>query len=196
MNRVLKVVAGSLLGMATIVAVMSPASAQMPGSPVVEFEGAVGSSVAGSAVLAPLGEGTAVDLGLRGLEAGVEYTATLHGGSCEQPSASLTEIASFTGGADGTATPGGEVLFRGTEPVALAAVADGEHVILVSGPSGVVACAVVTAPAMPAVPAPAESGNAGLAGSGGTHPASLAVLGALGVAAMVFGARQVTALRD
>ena len=199
-DSVKRVFVSAVVGGAALLAALGAASAQVPGSVVVDVEAAEGSSVGGSVIVAPLGEGTAVDLGLRGLEAGVEYTATLHGGSCAAPGASLAPIVTFTAGAAGTVTASGEVLFRGTEPTAFDAAADGEHVILVNSPSGVVACAVIVPPAQPASPIPAASGSAGLvdedASRGGVRPFALVAVGILVLGAAVAGVRQVSALRD
>jgi hypothetical protein len=46
----------------------------------------------------------------------------------------------LTASGRGAATASGQVLFRGTMPVALSEIADGDHHIAIAGPNGVVAC--------------------------------------------------------
>ncbi|MDA1004386.1 MAG: hypothetical protein O3B31_13750, partial [Chloroflexi bacterium] len=89
------------------------------------------------------------------------------------------------------ATASGAILFRGTDPVALETMTDGDHVIVIADSTGVVACGVIPA----ATAAPAATGNAGLAGSGGREPAALALVGLAIAFVLALGARRVTAHR-
>ncbi|MDQ5825950.1 MAG: hypothetical protein M3441_17280 [Chloroflexota bacterium] len=107
----------------------------------VPFSALGNSGVEGSAVLTAAGEGTDISLDITGLTPGASASATLHAGTCEAPSASLATLPALTADASGKATASGQVLFRGTEGVALAAIADGEHVMFISQAGQTVACA-------------------------------------------------------
>lgn len=120
----------------------------------VPFSPVDNSGVEGHAVLTAAGEGTNVSLDITGLAPGSTAVVTLHAGSCAAPSASFAELPGLTADADGRATAMGQVLYRGTESVALEAIADGEHIIAISQSGQMVACAwipqVETAPHTPA----------------------------------------------
>jgi hypothetical protein len=104
-----------------------PALAQI--APAASFAASVGSGVRGTAIVSTAGAGTVVTLTLDGLTPGATYQAVLNAGTCAQPGASVTSIATFTGDAAGHATASGEARFRGTEPVAPPALLDGDHVV-------------------------------------------------------------------
>lgn len=115
------------------------------------------SGVSGTATLTAAGEGTDVTLDVDGLAAGAEAQATMHAGTCAMPGASFATLPDLTADETGAATATGSVLFRGTESVALATMADGEHVIAIHVGEQVVACGVIpeltaepTAPVLPA----------------------------------------------
>jgi hypothetical protein len=137
----------------------SPALPTLPFSPdgsigpapvVVRFEPAGGSQVRGAAIVTGKEGGTSVSLHLTGLAPGTPAQASLHAGSCSAPGASFAVLPQLTADASGTASATGPVLFRGTESVAPAIVADGDHVISVSQSGRAVACARV--PAMEGLP--------------------------------------------
>jgi hypothetical protein len=114
------------------------------------------SKVSGTATLTAAGEGTDVTLDVTGLAPGTDARATMHANTCAMPSASFAALPDLKADATGSATATGSVLFHGTEAVALATMADGEHVIAVQA-GQVVACGVIpklaSAAAPPTLPA-------------------------------------------
>jgi len=110
------------------------------------------SGVSGTATLIAAGDGTNVTLDVQGLAPGADARATMQAGTCALSSASFAALPDLKADATGTATATGSVLFRGTENVALATMADGEHIIAVQV-GQVVACGVI--PEMTSTPAPA-----------------------------------------
>jgi hypothetical protein len=97
--------------------------------------------------------GTVVAFDLTGLPAGASTTASLQAGTCAQPSASSAQLPALAADAGGRAQATGPVLFRGTEPVALSTLLDGNHVISISLSGGVAACgAIPLLSAAPLVP--------------------------------------------
>jgi len=120
----------------------------------VPFSPVGNSGVEGHAILTAAGEGTNVSLDITGLAPGSTAIATLHAGSCAAPGASFAELPDLAANAEGRATAEGQVLYRGTESVALDAIADGEHIISISQAGQMVACAWIpqaeTAPRTPA----------------------------------------------
>lgn len=106
--------------------------------------GPVGESDAsGTATLAAEGEATHVTLDVVGLAPGVDARATMHAGTCTMPSASFAALPDLRADATGRAIATGQVLFHATENVALATMADGEHIIAIHAGEGVVACGVI-----------------------------------------------------
>lgn len=110
---------------------------------VVRFEPADGSQVRGAAIVSAAGDGTEVALHLTGLTPGTPAQAALHSGTPAAPSASLAALPELAVDAAGAGTATGPVLFRGTESVALAVVADGDHHIAISQGGRVVAYGVI-----------------------------------------------------
>jgi hypothetical protein len=114
------------------------------------------STVRGVILLTTNEDATDAALDLIGFEANAEGTATLLGGTCDQPSASFAPVAEFTADADGNVRTTGTVLFQ-NENVALADIADGSRIISISVGDQVVACGVVpTLPASASEDLPAE----------------------------------------
>ncbi len=110
---------------------------------VVQFEPANGSKAEGAAIVSGAGDGTSVSLHVTGLTPGAPAQVTLHAGTPAAPSASFAALPELTVDAAGTGTATGPVLFRGTESVALAAVADGDHYISISQGGRVVATGTI-----------------------------------------------------
>jgi hypothetical protein len=79
------------------------------------------------------------------------------------PSASFAALPELTADGSGQATATGSILFRGTDDVALATMADGEHIITIQTDQ-VVACGVIPKLASASTPPalPATGGVAGL----------------------------------
>jgi hypothetical protein len=113
------------------------------------------SGVSGTATLIAAGDGTNVALDINGLAPGADARATMHANTCAMPSASFAALPDLKADATGTAMTTGSVLFRGTENVALATMADGEHIIAIQQAGQVVACGVIPdlASASPTLPA-------------------------------------------
>lgn len=139
------------------------------------------SGVSGTATLTAAGEATDVTLDLEGLAAGAEAQATMHAGTCAMPGASFAALPDLTADETGAATATGSVLFRGTENVALATMADGEHVIAIQAAGQMVACGIIpeltaesTAPVLPAT-------------GGMTLSLVAAIVGVLGLVALSAG---------
>jgi hypothetical protein len=102
-----------------------------------------GSGVSGTATLTASDGATHVVLEVTGLAANATARATMHAGTCTTPSASFATLPDLEADASGDATATGSVLFRGTEDVALATMADGEHIIAIQSQAGIAACGVI-----------------------------------------------------
>jgi len=100
------------------------------------------SEVSGTATLTAAGNGTNVVLDIEGLAPGANAQATMHANTCALPSASFTPLPALNADATGRATATGSVLFRGMEDIALATIADGEHIIIIQTEQ-IVACGVI-----------------------------------------------------
>jgi len=115
-----------------------------------------GSEVSGTATLIAAGDRTDGALDIKGLAPGADARATMHAGTCAMPSGSFAALPDLKADATGRATATGSVLFHGTENVALATMADGEHIIAIQAGGQVVACGVIpkleSASAPPALP--------------------------------------------
>lgn len=139
-----------------------------------------GSGVSGTATLTAAGEGTEVTLDLQGLTPNAAAQAAMQAGTCDMPSASFAALPELTADANGTATATGEILFRGTDAVALATMADGEHVITIQA-GQVVACGVIPALA-------SASGAPALPATGGVLSSLMAVtVSILGLCVLAIG---------
>jgi hypothetical protein len=139
----------------------------------VQLEPAGGSGVRGTATLTAAGDGTSVTLEVEGLAPNADARATMHAGTCALPSASFAGLPNLKAGATGRATATGPVLFHGTENVALATMADGEHVITIRAGQAV-ACGVI--PRLASALAPTALPGTGGAASG-SMVAAACVLG-------------------
>lgn len=87
---------------------------------------------------------THYDIQLHGLLPNAAYQVTLHGGGCENQSASFTRLSDVVADAAGNGTAQGRLLFRDREDVELRSIADGAHAIVVRS-EGLEACGVVPA---------------------------------------------------
>lgn len=125
----------------------------------VQLEPVGGSGVSGTAVLTAAGEGTTVELDVQGLAPGASARAAMQANTCAMPSASFAALPDLQADASGKAVATGSALFRGTDNVALATMADGGHVITVQT-GQMVACGVIPAAA-------SVSGPTTLPGTGG-----------------------------
>jgi hypothetical protein len=144
----------------------------------VQLEPVAGSGVSGTAILTAAGDGTQVALDVEGLAPGATARATMQAGTCAMPSASFAALPDLTADAAGRATASGAVLFHATENVALAVMADGEHIIAIHTDQ-VVACGVIPKLAVAPELLPA---------SGGVAPSFLAAaLAVLGLGALSAG---------
>jgi hypothetical protein len=121
-----------------------PATALAQEAVTVQLDPMGDSGVSGTATLTAAGEGTDVTLDVEGLASGAEARATMHAGTCAMPGASFAALPDLKADEMGMATAKGSVLFRGTESVALATMADGEHVIVVQAGDQLVACGVIS----------------------------------------------------
>jgi hypothetical protein len=149
------------LVLALLLALLSLASAQE--SVIVQLASRGGSSVTGTAVLTAEGEATNVTLEVSGLPANATARATMNAGTCEMPSASFAALPDLVADANGKAMATGKVLFRGAEGVALATMADGEHVISIQVDQDV-ACGVIP------MSASVAATTAGMPQTGGLAP--------------------------
>jgi hypothetical protein len=139
-----------------------------------------GSAVSGTATLTAAGDGTNVALDIEGLAPNAGARATMHAGTCALPSASFAGLPNLKADATGRAMATGPVLFHGTENIALATMADGEHIITIQTEQ-VVACGVI--PRLASAPAPPV-----LPGTGGAASGSVAATACvLGFCALVAG---------
>jgi LPXTG-motif cell wall-anchored protein len=128
----------------------------------VQLDSMNGSRVTGTATLRVANGGTDITLAIEGLMPSTTARATLQAGTCAQPSASAAALPELQADATGRATATGAVLFRGTEPVALATIADGAHILAIQTEQ-VVACGVIpnlTAASSPPAQLPVTGGAA------------------------------------
>ena len=139
------------------------------------------SGVSGTAILTAAGDGTNVALDVNGLVPGAGARSTMHANTCAMPSASFAALPNLKADATGRATATGLVLFHGTESVALATMADGEHIIAIHAGEQVVACGLIpklasasTPPALPAT-------------GGAAFPLAAALAGILGLCTLSAG---------
>jgi hypothetical protein len=133
-----------------------------------------GSGVSGTATLTAAGDATDVELDIKGLAPGADARSTMHAGTCAMPSASFAALPDLKADATGRATATGRVLFHGTENVALATMADGEHIIAIQAGGQVVACGTIPMLAPSGLP---QTGGAAI-------PLAAAVAGVLGMFAL------------
>lgn len=149
----LSIVAAALLVLALMLLPVAAALAQE--SVTVELKPVDNAAASGTAVLTAAGDATDVEVTMAGLTAGATAQVTMHAGTCAMPSASFAALPNLEADASGNATATGRVLFRGTADVALATMADSEHIIAVQSEGAVVACGVIPARASVS-PAPAS----------------------------------------
>ena len=127
-----------------ILAVLSTEQVVAQGTTTVLLKPIAGSNVQGTALLTAAGDGTQVQLKVDGLPPGSPVRAMLQGGTCAAPGLSAAPLPALDADATGVATVSGPILFRGTEPVALSGLTDGEHIITVMGENGLLACGLIT----------------------------------------------------
>lgn len=179
MNLV-KLLAAATAALALLASPSAPAAAQE--TVTVRLAAVGGSGVSGTATLTATDSGTAVLLDVAGLPAGASARATEHAGTCAQPSASFAELPTLSADASGRATVMGRVLFRASQDVALATIADGAHVIAVAVGEQRVACGTIPSPGAGARPSR-------LPATGGAPPEALpsaaAAAGTAGLAAVL-----------
>jgi len=108
----------------------------------VQLDQVGGSDVRGTATLNSAGEGTQVVLEVEGLAPGTTAGATMHANTCTEPSASFAALPKLTADPRGKAKATGSILYRDTEAVALATMADGAHIIAIRT-GRMVACGVI-----------------------------------------------------
>jgi hypothetical protein len=172
---------GCLLSLLTLLCAVAPARAQE--AVIVSLASVNGSEVSGRASLTAEGAATRVALEVNRLGAGRSYVARVHSGTCAQPSASFADLSTLTPDGSGQAKAAGSIRFRATEDVSLTTLTDGQHVIVVSGPDGPLACGIV-----PAAEGAVRYGPARLPAAGGRMPhAPLALLAGVGLAALASG---------
>lgn len=142
-----------------------------PQQVVVPLSGVGGASVRGTAILTAQNDGTQIILDVTGLPAGATAETRLHAGTCAQMSSSAAQLPDLRADASGQARATGQVLFRGTEPVALSTLLDGSRVITVtlSGPATnvLVACGSIQPAGTPVATTVRFDavGNSGVSGS-------------------------------
>ena len=147
----------------------------------VQLDPVDGSGVSGTATLSAAGEGTDIALDIQGLPPGAVARGTMQAGTCAMPSASFATLPDLQADATGRATATGSVLFRATEKVALATMADGEHILAIQTEQ-VVACGVI--PKLTSASPPPAS----LPVAGGAAPWRVAsAVGVLGLCALSGG---------
>ncbi len=181
-QRIIKPLLGAVLVMALLLVPLSAlAQGQVEEQVGLNLDAVGGSGVSGSALIKPAGDGTNVTLEVQGLPSGATARAVMNAGTCAQPSASFATLPNLQADSNGKATATGAILFHGTEPVSLATVADGQHIISIATDK-VVACGVI--PHLAAVSGPSQ-----LPATGGTGQAllGLAVAAALGLGAIAIG---------
>jgi hypothetical protein len=148
-----------------LVLLLSPGMVVAQEMVTVQLDPVGGSGVSGTATLVAADDGTHVALDIKGLARGAEARATMHANTCAMPSASFAALPGLKAGATGRATATGSVLFHEMD-VALAIMADGEHIIAIHAGGQVVACEVIpkltsdSPPPIPRAPAAQETAAA------------------------------------
>lgn len=152
------------LGMSCVVLIvlLLPAMSLAQETVIVQLDPIGSSGVSGTATLTAAGEGALVALDVTGLAPGVDARAIMNANTCAMPSASFAALPAPKADAAGRATATGRVLFHNMD-VALATMADGQHVIFVRTSEQVAACGVIpvlgsgaASPALPATGGPAS----------------------------------------
>ncbi|MFN8533582.1 MAG: hypothetical protein U0556_08555 [Dehalococcoidia bacterium] len=120
-----------------------------------------GGQVQAAAILAGSEEGTFIALAVEGLPESSVPRASLHSGSCRQPSASIVDLPPFEVIETGSAATAGPILVRG-RPVSLETLTDGDHVVVVRVGGSPAACGSIPRggladqlPFLPELPIPA-----------------------------------------
>jgi LPXTG-motif cell wall-anchored protein len=150
------------------------------GAVIVQLEPMAESGVSGAATLSAAGDGTNVAIDVKGLAPGADARSTLQANTCAMPSASFAALPDLKADATGRATATGAVLFRGAN-VALATMADGEHIIAIHAGGQIVACGVIPRPT-------SDSAHPALPATGGAASwFVVAAAGALGLCALSAG---------
>jgi hypothetical protein len=107
-----------------------------------------GSTVSGTATITARDDAATVDLDVSNLTPGTTYRALLQAGTCEAPSASFGLLGTFQPGATGSvklmATTARISATGATIDLTLSLLADGGHIIVISGP-GTMACGSIPA---------------------------------------------------
>jgi hypothetical protein len=181
--RSLQVTGRRLFGISLLVLalLLVPGTAMSQETVGVQLDPVDGSGVSGTATLTGAGDGTSVALDLQGLAPNAAARGTMQAGTCAMPSASFAALPDLQADAIGKATATGSVLFRGTEDVSLATMADGEHIIAIQT-GQVVACGVI-----PKLASDSAS-PASLPGTGGATSSLLAAgAGVLGLCTLSAG---------
>jgi hypothetical protein len=168
------------ISLAVLAPLLLPAMSIAQEAVTVQLDPVGKSKVSGTATLTAAGEGTDVTLDVTGLAPGADARATMHANTCAMPSASFAALPDLKADAAGRATATGSVLFHGTEAVALATMADGEHVIAVRA-GQVVACGVI--PRLASAAAPSTLPATG----GASSPLTAAIAGVLGFCTLSVG---------
>jgi len=130
------------LSLAVLVFLLLPGMGMAQEAVTVQLDPVGESGVSGTATLTAAGEGTDVALDIKGLAPGADARATMQANTCAMPSASFATLPNLKADATGRATAKGSVLFHETN-VALATMADGEHIIAIQAGGQVVACGVI-----------------------------------------------------
>lgn len=166
-----------IIALAVFALLIVPALALAAESVTVTLAPANGSNVQGTLILTANGDATDALLDLTGMAPNAEGTATLYANTCELPSASFAPVAKFTADANGNVHATGAVLFHETN-VALADIADNQHVIGIHSGGQMVACGVV--PALATAPDLPNTGGA-------FEPTAFALVGGLGILLLATG---------
>lgn len=133
-----------LFGIAFVILVLllAPGMVMAQEEIIVQLDPVGESGVRGTVTLTATGNGTNAVLDIEGLAPGANAQATMHANTCAMPSASFTALPVLNADATGRAAATGSVLFRGMEDIALATIADGEHIIIIQTEQ-IVACGVI-----------------------------------------------------
>jgi hypothetical protein len=136
----------ALVAVAALAALAAVATAGAGTKVTVRLAPVDGWSVRGTVILTGVGAGTRAVLDVKGLPDGARAVSRLHAGTAlDGLSASFAPLPKLRADEAGRARASGRILFQGREPVALADVADAEHVIVVALQGEVVAYGVVPA---------------------------------------------------
>jgi len=126
------------------IALLLPSCATSETEVSVQVQTKVGGNVVGTVILIGKDRTTRYEMRFHGLLPNENYLVTLHGGSCENQSASFTRLSEIMSDKEGNGNSRGRLLFRDRNEIELKSIADGTHAMVIKS-ENLVACGIVPA---------------------------------------------------